>query len=36
MASPRTRRLMLDYDMLRKRFARWPRIKVTGRHWPSS
>jgi ubiquitin-protein ligase len=30
MASPRTRRLMLDYDMLRKRFARWPRIKVTG------
>ena len=30
MASPRTRRLMLDYEMLQKRFARWPRIQVTA------
>ena len=30
MASPRTRRLMLDYEMLQQRFARWPRIKITG------
>ena len=30
MASPRTRRLMLDYDMLRKRFAHWPRITIAA------
>src|SRR5580658_4955573 len=30
MASPRTRRLKLDYDMLQKRFANWPPIQITG------
>ena len=28
MPSPRTRRLMLDSEMLQKRFAGWPRIKI--------
>lgn len=32
MASPRTRRLTLDYEMLQNRFARWPRIQITGSH----
>src|SRR3984885_10441553 len=30
MASPRTRRLKLDYEMLQKRFANWPPIQITG------
>jgi ubiquitin-protein ligase len=30
MASPRTRRLKLDYEMLQKRFAHWPPIQMTG------
>jgi hypothetical protein len=31
MASPRTRRLMLDYELLQKRFANWPPIQITGK-----
>jgi ubiquitin-protein ligase len=30
MASPRIRRLKLDYDALRQRFAAWPLIQITG------
>jgi ubiquitin-protein ligase len=30
MASPRTRRLKLDYEMLQKRFAHWAPIQMTG------
>ena len=30
MASPRTRRLKLDYELLSKRFANWDAIKITG------
>jgi ubiquitin-protein ligase len=30
MASPRTRRLKLDYDALRQRFTGWPMIQITG------
>jgi len=30
MASPRTRRLSLDYERLQKRFADWPPIQLTG------
>jgi ubiquitin-protein ligase len=30
MASPRTRRLKLDYEILQKRFAHWPPIQMTG------
>jgi ubiquitin-protein ligase len=30
MTSPRTRRLMREYEVLRNRFARWPRITIAG------
>jgi ubiquitin-protein ligase len=30
MLSPRTRRLMLDHDILRQRFSNWPLIQMTG------
>jgi ubiquitin-protein ligase len=30
MASPRTRRLKLDHEMLQKRFAHWPPVQMTG------
>ncbi|MEO6802496.1 MAG: hypothetical protein ABI197_04530, partial [Granulicella sp.] len=30
MASPRIRRLKIDYDALRQRFAAWPLIQITG------
>jgi ubiquitin-protein ligase len=30
MLSPRHRRLNLDYDMLRQRFANWPLIELSG------
>jgi ubiquitin-protein ligase len=30
MLSPRTRRLMLDYDILRQRFSNWPLIQMIG------
>jgi ubiquitin-protein ligase len=30
MASPRTRRLKLDYEMLQKKFAHWLPIQMTG------
>ncbi|NYF78035.1 ubiquitin-conjugating enzyme E2 [Granulicella arctica] len=30
MASPRTRRLKLDYDALRERLANWPLIQIAG------
>jgi ubiquitin-protein ligase len=30
MASPRTRRLMTDYELLSKRFANWPLIQMSA------
>jgi ubiquitin-protein ligase len=30
MASPRTRRLILDHELLQRRFAHWPLIQITG------
>ena len=30
MASPRTRRLMVDYERLTSRFRDWPMIQITG------
>jgi ubiquitin-protein ligase len=30
MASPRTRRLKIDYELLSKRFADWPVIRMSG------
>ncbi|SRR6266571_698250 len=30
MLSPRTRRLMLDHDILRQRFSNWPLIQMSG------
>lgn len=30
MSSPRVRRLKLDHELLIKRFAEWPLIKITG------
>jgi ubiquitin-protein ligase len=30
MASPRTRRLMVDAELIRRRFANWPLIEISG------
>jgi hypothetical protein len=30
MASPRTRRLKTDYELLSRRFANWPLIKISA------
>ena len=30
MASPRTRRLKIDYELLSRRFANWPVIQISA------